>query len=397
MYKLYQKLISAMAGEGIANASDIDMNATLDNQSYGKVSTIINAIISKIQTIVSEITTITSSRLERSVVQSLPTTDISDHTIYLVPKTNTGTRNIYDEYMYINGAWEKIGDTEVDLTNYVQKPSTTQNNKAYIYMNGSLVVVDASDIPFVNSPTTFDASVTNVELALEWLDDHKAPMPDNIADNKRYVMYNGVWTELQIQTPSSYQISYDGELSHLRAITVQAAIDELVEKANVENILYDNATYFGLGVGNVEEALDFLGQAAVGSYSVEDVSDLEDTLRISEFDNGLLPLDGYHYNLGSISSLMFSNEMLAMKIGTTVVFTASDDFVVKLPYSYTDNGTTINPEVPARMVGMDKLECLSGNQYVITITTVCGADGGYINLFNMQQLITPTATSNNIS
>lgn len=382
-----------MAGEGIANASDIDLNTTLDNQSYGKVSTIINAIISKIQTIVSEITTITSGRLERSVVQSLPTTDISDHTIYLVPKTNTGTRNIYDEYMYINGAWEKIGDTEVDLTNYVQKPITTQNNKAYIYMNGSLVVVDASDIPFVNSPITFDASVTNVELALEWLDDHKAPMPDNIADNKRYVMYNGVWTELQIQTPSSYQISYDGELSHLRAITVQAAIDELVEKANVENILYDNATYFGLGVGNVEEALDFLGQAAVGSYSVEDVSDLGDTLRISEFDNGLLPLDGYHYNLGSISSLMFSNEMLAMKIGTTVMFTASADFVVKLPYSYNNN----NPEVPARMVGMDKLECLSGNQYVITITTVCGSDGGYINLFNMQQLITPTATSNNIS
>jgi len=56
---------------------------------------------------------------DREVVQELPTQDISTKTIYMVPKTTAGTQNAYTEYMYINNAWEKIGDTEIDLTDYV--------------------------------------------------------------------------------------------------------------------------------------------------------------------------------------------------------------------------------------------------------------------------------------
>lgn len=52
------------------------------------------------------------------IVQTLPATG-DNGTIYLVPNSGTGT-NIYDEYIYINNNWEKIGTTAVDLTNYVQ-------------------------------------------------------------------------------------------------------------------------------------------------------------------------------------------------------------------------------------------------------------------------------------
>lgn len=54
------------------------------------------------------------------VVQTLPTQDISTSTIYLVPKTTAQTNNVYDEYIYTNNAWERIGDTQVDLSGYVQ-------------------------------------------------------------------------------------------------------------------------------------------------------------------------------------------------------------------------------------------------------------------------------------
>lgn len=54
------------------------------------------------------------------VVSSLPTSNISATTIYLVPKTEDETSNVYDEYLYVNSAWEKIGDTSIDLSNYVQ-------------------------------------------------------------------------------------------------------------------------------------------------------------------------------------------------------------------------------------------------------------------------------------
>lgn len=39
--------------------------------------------------------------------------------IYLIPNSGT-TPNIYDEYIYANSSYEKIGTTEVDLSNYVQ-------------------------------------------------------------------------------------------------------------------------------------------------------------------------------------------------------------------------------------------------------------------------------------
>lgn len=61
------------------------------------------------------------STLNLLVVQTLPTEDISTTTIYLVPKTTSETNNIYDEYIYVSNAWEKIGSTEVDLSNYYTK------------------------------------------------------------------------------------------------------------------------------------------------------------------------------------------------------------------------------------------------------------------------------------
>ena len=57
------------------------------------------------------------------VVQTLPISDIDTHTIYLVPKTGTAP-DVYDEYLYINNAWELIGNTAVDLSNYYTKSQT---------------------------------------------------------------------------------------------------------------------------------------------------------------------------------------------------------------------------------------------------------------------------------
>lgn len=68
---------------------------------------------------------------DMAVVQTLPTEDISTHTIYLVPKTGE-TNDVYDEYIYINKAWEMIGNTQIDLSNYVQKTDYATNNEAGI-------------------------------------------------------------------------------------------------------------------------------------------------------------------------------------------------------------------------------------------------------------------------
>ncbi len=402
--------LNAATEEGIVADS-----AQVRETNHGNVQAAVTAILLRFASYYTKSETYTKAEvdslvaidLKMEVVPSKPTTNIDPHTIYLVPKATPGTDNAKDEWVYINNNWEKIGDTEIDLSGYVQKPSSPVSGTAYLYKNGSMTAADAADIPFVNSGTSFDPSVTNVDLALEWLDAHKAPAPSNISDNKQYIMKNGSWTEIAFPSYSAGQISYDGELSHLLSSTVQGAIDELAGKFTATSISFSGSSYFEVSITTVYQALDFLGKAAIGAYSVED--DLESltdasTISIDEDDLGLLPRDGYHYYLGSVDGLVFSNNMGAMKLGTTLHFIASGDFVMILPYSGTDkNDEPFAPEVPARIVNAEKLECMNGCEYVLTITCVCGqklVEGSLvmspINLFNLQTLSTPTASSNGL-
>ena len=63
-----------------------------------------------------------------SVVDRLPEEGQNDHTIYLVASETAGDKNAKTEYLYVNGAWEIIGETKVDLTAY----STTEQVQALI-------------------------------------------------------------------------------------------------------------------------------------------------------------------------------------------------------------------------------------------------------------------------
>lgn len=63
-----------------------------------------------------------AEHLKRSIVNALPEVSEADtHTIYMVAKKSGTGDQKYDEYMLINGAFEKIGDSAVDLTDYATK------------------------------------------------------------------------------------------------------------------------------------------------------------------------------------------------------------------------------------------------------------------------------------
>jgi hypothetical protein len=97
------------------------------------------------------------------VVQALPTTGESN-IIYLVPKSTAQTNNYYDEYIYTNNAWEKIGDTEIDLTNYVKNTDYATSSKGGVIIpargmsldtNGKTQcgVINFNDYPSVTNQT----------------------------------------------------------------------------------------------------------------------------------------------------------------------------------------------------------------------------------------------------
>ena len=62
--------------------------------------------------------------LKKLIVETLPSEDIDENTIYLVPKQTAEQNDYYDEYLYINNSWEHIGSTQVDMDGYVQKTTT---------------------------------------------------------------------------------------------------------------------------------------------------------------------------------------------------------------------------------------------------------------------------------
>lgn len=73
-------------------------------QTASEVQTAINSAISGI------------TGIDFQVVASLPATGTKG-VIYLVSNSGTGT-NIYDEYIWVTDRFEKIGTTEIDLSNY---------------------------------------------------------------------------------------------------------------------------------------------------------------------------------------------------------------------------------------------------------------------------------------
>ena len=96
-----------------------------------------------------------SAALHREIVTSLPITG-DEKVIYMVPITGSGDDN-YNEYMWINGTYELIGNTRVDLTDYYNK---TQVDAA---LSGK---ANTSDIPTALSDLTADSThrvVTDTE------------------------------------------------------------------------------------------------------------------------------------------------------------------------------------------------------------------------------------------
>lgn len=107
----------------ITNAVNDLINYYKKTETYSK---------SEVDTLIGQISTVNFE-----IVTTLPTQDISTSTIYLLANGTSEYENIYDEYVYINNAWEKIGSTAIDLTSYWTSTSG---------LNNSLIAITTAEI-----------------------------------------------------------------------------------------------------------------------------------------------------------------------------------------------------------------------------------------------------------
>ena len=77
-----------------------------------------------------------------AVVETLPVSDISTTTVYLVPNNSGETSNLYDEYIYTT-QWEKLGTQTVDLSDY---PTNEEMNAAIDEAINS--IIDGDEVEF---------------------------------------------------------------------------------------------------------------------------------------------------------------------------------------------------------------------------------------------------------
>ncbi|MCC3208209.1 hypothetical protein LLG85_01035 [bacterium TM462] len=102
--------VESVKVNGTALTPDSSKAVNVDLSAYAKSAD----VNSQIATAVSGIT-----QIDYSVVESLPSTG-KKGIIYLVANSDSGN-NIYDEYIYINSKFEKLGSRELDLSSYAKK------------------------------------------------------------------------------------------------------------------------------------------------------------------------------------------------------------------------------------------------------------------------------------
>ena len=106
------------------------------------------------------------ANLRIEVVNELPSTG-ETNVVYLVKKAGTNP-DVHDEYVYVEGNWEKIGNTEVDLSNYYTKDQVYTKSETYSQEEvGTLITEIEGKIPTIPNVETSMSGVGNVITSID--------------------------------------------------------------------------------------------------------------------------------------------------------------------------------------------------------------------------------------
>lgn len=178
----------------------VESNKSLQNQIVtlnGQMATKtqINSLQSQINEIAETLGTV--GTISFMIVTELPTEDIAENAIYLLPSENAAEPNMFDEYIYTNGAWEQIGSAgvAVNLDEYVKKTDYASYSDSgvvkgnggaqfrYFFQGGILYLQGATDAQIEDGTDYVGLTASNVDKivqtglttnAIELTDEEKA-------------------------------------------------------------------------------------------------------------------------------------------------------------------------------------------------------------------------------
>lgn len=182
------------------------------------------------------------------VVTELPTTDIKTNKIYLV-KDSTTEGDLYQEYLYVDGKWEKVGThkQEVDLTDYAKKSEALRAVGSTL--TNDLVQLNVIAVDGTQSEVNITKATRELAGVMSAVDKNKL---DGIADGaNKYTLPIASTTALGgIKLGSGLSATSDGTVS-VSADVVAGSVqwDSIKNKPNVA--ILDGINEFVSDDGNI--------------------------------------------------------------------------------------------------------------------------------------------------
>ena len=145
--------VEALKAQDGVLAGEIDALETSLSNVYTKTDTD-NAIATAIAAV---------DHLSREIVEALPET-ANKNVIYMVRREGGTGQDVYNEYMYINGAWEIIGDTSVDLTDYAKKEDILVKSVSsdFTVTEAGQLTLKADAAPEIDGSNISNIAISNV-------------------------------------------------------------------------------------------------------------------------------------------------------------------------------------------------------------------------------------------
>ena len=244
---------------------------------------------SEIQTAVAN-----AEHLKRAIVDSLPETEEADqNTIYMVSKVSGFGDQKYDEYMLINGAFEKIGDSAVDLNGYATETFVTN-------AIGALDTTDtAVENQYVSQVTQTDGKIAVTRVQLPVRSVTEGTTNGTIAVNGSDVNVHGLGSAAYTDS-ADYATSEQGELA-------QTAL----QKADITT----GTANGNIAVGGTDVPVKGLGSAAytkTTAYATAEQGTKADSA-LQEEDittggaNGTIAVNGNDINVKGLGSAAYTS------------------------------------------------------------------------------------------
>ncbi|MGN1393441.1 MAG: hypothetical protein ACI4V7_05275 [Succinivibrionaceae bacterium] len=252
------------------------------------------------------------SVLNIEIVDELPKEGIAK-TLYLVSNHKTESKNIYDEYLWLNDNWEIIGNTDIDLSEYATK-SELENvvaTKQNTLIPGKNIKIENNVISALSEVTSINKKLPDDKgnITLDKNDiglgsvDNTADLDKPISKATLYVL-----DELQNDISQKQDKLYAG-----RNIIIENNVISATEHINSYNALVEKPTINGIELVG-DKTFEELGIQASGDFATnEKVDNIEKTLTETKADKAY-DLEGY----GILNAYTKSevNEKFANKVNT---------------------------------------------------------------------------------